>query len=197
MKTSSVLAAVLTATITLVQGQITTNENGTITCAIPDGDYCAGKSLTTNIIVRCTNGIGQPGNCNDNLAGVPPVGVKTFAPCYQSSDVAGDAACSWDGIAYPNNGQPFPIPGGNGASSSSLTPTSSATSSSSVVVSTGTGYSTGSVSYSTPTGSLSLSYTPTAPTSTLPVFTGAAARVEAVKTAAGLLGLYGAVMINL
>ena len=26
-------------------------------------------------------GVGQPGNCNDNLAGVPPIGVKVFAPC--------------------------------------------------------------------------------------------------------------------
>lgn len=76
-----------------------------------------------------------------SLAGVPPGGLKTNALCkyphvpfassrrvpthshrnkvglqlkllgYQSSTIAGDAACSLDGIVYPQSGSPFPIPG--------------------------------------------------------------------------------------
>ncbi|EPS43043.1 hypothetical protein H072_2969 [Dactylellina haptotyla CBS 200.50] len=90
-------------------------------------NFCAGDSLQTNIIIRCTGEKGQPGNCNDNLAGVPPVGVKTFAPCYQTSNTTGDAACSYNGIVYPDSGSSFPVPG---SSSSSAAPTyGSATSS--------------------------------------------------------------------
>lgn len=55
--------------------------------------------MVTNIIIRCTNGVGHPGNCNDkyvpihicfglavpltkhdSLAGEPPLGVS-YAPC--------------------------------------------------------------------------------------------------------------------
>ncbi|CAL3968570.1 unnamed protein product, partial [Diplocarpon coronariae] len=50
----------------------------------PNGAFCAGDSLSTNIIIRCQDGVGQPGNCNDNLAGYFPYGVQ-FAPCWQSS----------------------------------------------------------------------------------------------------------------
>ncbi|MCJ1224582.1 Mucin-12 [Toensbergia leucococca] len=81
-----------------------------ITCPASGGSFCASTSLTTNIIIRCIGTIGQPGNCNDNLAYVPPVGVKDFAPCYQSSPTAGDAACSYNNTIYPDVGMPFPIP---------------------------------------------------------------------------------------
>jgi len=191
MRTSA-FAVILTSTIAAVQGQVTQQPNGTFTCAIPNGDYCAGESLSTNIIIRCTNGIGQPGNCNDNLAGVPPVGVKPFAPCYQTSDVAGDAACSWNGIAYPDSGSPYPIPGASVISS--LLPTTS------VVVPTGnatvvapTGYSTGSVPI--PTTAASYSVNPTIPTGA-PTYTGAATRKEVLKTWVGLVGLAGAAVFG-
>ena len=123
---------------------------------------------------------------------MPPVGVKPFAPCYQTSDVAGDAACSWDGIAYPDNGSPYPIPGAN--VTSSLLPTTS------VVVPIGnatvaapTGYSTRSVL--TPTTAASYSVNPTVPTAA-PTYTGAATQKEVLKTWVGLVGLAGAVMFG-
>ncbi|OCL11237.1 hypothetical protein AOQ84DRAFT_386971 [Glonium stellatum] len=183
MRTST-FAIILASAVAAVQGQITILNNGTITCAIPNGEYCAGESLSTNIIVRCTNGIGQPGNCNDNLAGIPPVGVKPFAPCYQTSDVAGDAACSWNGIAYPDNGSPYPIPGAN--ITSSLIPTTS------VVVPTG-GYNTGSVP--TPTTATTYSLNPTVPTAA-PTYTGAATQKEVLKPLVGLVGLVGAAVFG-
>ncbi|KAF3928619.1 hypothetical protein AA313_de0204959 [Arthrobotrys entomopaga] len=109
-------------------------DNGTFKCLgdAAGKNFCAGDSLQTNIIIRCTGETGQPGNCNDNLAGVPPVGVKTFAPCYQTSNTTGDAACSFNGIAYPDSGNSFPIPGAS--SSSSAAPTYGGSSSSSVPI---------------------------------------------------------------
>jgi hypothetical protein len=63
----------------------------TWTCPIADGVYCAGDSLKTNIIIRCTGTVGQPGNCNDNLAGEPPLGVNPTV-CY--APALGTAACA-------------------------------------------------------------------------------------------------------
>jgi hypothetical protein len=31
---------------------------------MPNGTFCAGESLGTNIIIRCVNGVAGPGNCN-------------------------------------------------------------------------------------------------------------------------------------
>jgi len=77
----------------------TLSSNGTFYCPVVNGTYCAGGS----IIIRCTNGIGYPGNCNDNLAGEPPLGVNP-ASCFQCSTTAGAAACSKNGIVYPTSG---------------------------------------------------------------------------------------------
>lgn len=82
---------------------------------------------------------------------MPPIGVKLFAPCkkfppaqlppiceerpadaydvgYETSLTAGDAACSYGGIVYPDLGASFPVPGpgssnstGANASSAALT----------------------------------------------------------------------------
>ncbi|KAK5240595.1 hypothetical protein LTR16_010434 [Cryomyces antarcticus] len=72
----SLTLALLAGAAAMVNGQYVTNANGTFSCPIPNGAYCAGDSLVTNIIVRCNNGVGQPGNCNDNLSGEPPVGEQ-------------------------------------------------------------------------------------------------------------------------
>ena len=39
--------------------------NNAFICPLSANAFCAGMSLTQNIIIRCTNGVGQPGNCND------------------------------------------------------------------------------------------------------------------------------------
>jgi len=56
-------------------------------CPPGGGDFCV--SSFSNIILRCstngTDGVLVAGNCNDNLAGVPPVGVKTDAICGNST----------------------------------------------------------------------------------------------------------------
>lgn len=81
-------------------------------------NVCPSGSLSDNIIIRCTNGCAVAGNCNDEyvllltmtqlqltlsylhslcrLAGVPPVGVKTSAECYQDSPTAGNAQCTFN-----------------------------------------------------------------------------------------------------
>lgn len=147
--------------------------DGAFVCAEPDARYCAGESLATNIIIRCSGTVGRPGNCNDkfattvsyepgqklmprSLAGIPPVGVKSFAPCYQSSPTAGDASCSYDGTVYPDDGSaPFPVPS-KGDSHSSETESSSYSYGGSMTTLT-THYTTGTVTQS---------YTVTVPCST-------------------------------
>ncbi|KAK4963980.1 hypothetical protein LTR28_004203, partial [Elasticomyces elasticus] len=62
------IATFLLASLAVCVSAQVTDNNGTFSCAIPNGAYCAGDSLITNIILRCTNGTGHPGNCNDNLA---------------------------------------------------------------------------------------------------------------------------------
>ncbi|MCJ1248489.1 hypothetical protein MMC30_005707 [Trapelia coarctata] len=137
MKTTTSLL-ILTSLIPLLLAQIIPipiPENGSYAClGFTSGQsYCAGPSLTSPIIFRCINNVGQPGNCDDNLAGIAPVGVKAFAPCYQASPSSGDAVCSFEEIGYPDNGAPFYI--SNGApvvSGSSTTVTVTATAASTV-----------------------------------------------------------------
>ncbi|KAK0365457.1 hypothetical protein LTR91_005946 [Friedmanniomyces endolithicus] len=95
--TTTLVAAGLTALVS-AQGPIF-NANGTFTCPDPQGAYCAGG----NIIIRCNNGVGQPGNCDDNLSGEPPLGVN-YAPCYTCGANSSRSACSKNGIVYPGSG---------------------------------------------------------------------------------------------
>lgn len=98
-------AIFLAAYAALASAQVTQNPNGTITCPAdnPNGDFCLGESLGTNIIARCNNGVGQPGNCNDNLDGDPPQG-DTPTSCWQTSDTSGDAACVKNCVVYCGSG---------------------------------------------------------------------------------------------
>ncbi|KAK5658573.1 hypothetical protein OQA88_1966 [Cercophora sp. LCS_1] len=88
------------ASAALVTAQVSHNETtGEFLCAKADAAYCAGDSLGTDIIIRCTGTKGQPGRCTNNLAGYPPLGVQP-ALCWQSSDTAGDAACEKNCVVY-------------------------------------------------------------------------------------------------
>ncbi|KAF3932589.1 hypothetical protein ABW20_dc0107604 [Dactylellina cionopaga] len=151
-------AIIALATATAVSAQLVFTDDGQFQClgSAAGKNFCAGDSLQTNIIIRCTGTKGQPGNCNDNLAGIPPVGVKSFAPCYQTSNTTGDAACSFNGIAYPDSGNSFPIPGASSsssavASSSVAAPTYGASSSSVAVPTYGASSSSVPVVYPTTT----------------------------------------------
>ncbi|KAH8687966.1 hypothetical protein BGZ60DRAFT_466138 [Tricladium varicosporioides] len=104
-------ATILAASAAIASAQVIYDSStGTFTCPAsnPNGAYCAGDSLVTNIIIRCNNGVGQPGNCNDNLAGQFPQGVN-YSPCFETSPSAGDAACSKNCIVYGKNGT-SPLP---------------------------------------------------------------------------------------
>ena len=133
-------AAAILFTAALASAQVQYNETtGQFTCAKPNQAYCAGDSLSTNIIIRCDeNAIGHGGNCNDNLAGEPPVGVN-FAPCWQTSETSGDAACSKNCVVYGGSGNyngTFTLP------ADVCTPTYTATSSGTVAP-TSSSYPTG------------------------------------------------------
>ncbi|OBT86081.1 hypothetical protein VE02_05722 [Pseudogymnoascus sp. 03VT05] len=110
MKLSTAFLISASAALASATGPDYNPETGKWTCHVPDAVYCAGDSLKTNIIIRCTGLVGQPGNCNDNLAGEPPVGVQPslcYAPELHS------AACVKNCIVYGGSGNldgTFPLP---------------------------------------------------------------------------------------
>jgi len=146
-----VQALFLAASAALASAQITYNGSQIICPANnPNGTFCAGDSLSTNIIIRCVNGVAGPGNCNDNLDGEPPVGDFPTT-CWQTSLSSGDAACAKNCVVYCGSGgcaKDFTLPNCTPsftASSSSTSPTGSSTTSypatpttSSTTTSTGT-----------------------------------------------------------
>ena len=71
------------------------SSTGVFTCPFysPNGAFCADTSLSSNIIIRCSDGVGQPGNCVDNLSGTAPVQVFD-ASCWQTTETSGDAVCA-------------------------------------------------------------------------------------------------------
>ncbi|KAL8804538.1 MAG: hypothetical protein Q9223_005670 [Gallowayella weberi] len=71
--------------------------------------YCGSyMPLSSNIIIRCYGRRAVPANCDDNLAGIDPVGVKSSALCFDSLN--GVVACYYDGFVYPDGGNRFPLP---------------------------------------------------------------------------------------
>jgi hypothetical protein len=202
---------VLVASAALAIAQVTSNPDGTFTCAIPNAAYCAGGSLTTNIIIRCIGTVGQPGNCDDNLAGEPPFGVNS-SPCWQPSATSGQAACSKNCIVYGGSGNyngTFTLPNCTPSTTVTTANTSSSAASFTVPSSSGTGVgpiSTGSgptggasisigngTTVARPTNGGSATATPVGPTTTGPsVFTGAAVanQAGAVLAVGGLLVAY-------
>jgi len=136
MKITVVLALVSSALAGFVSNSTCPNTGVSVHCPKDGFNTCAGDSLSTNIIIRCAdsaNGVcPQPGNCNDNLAGVPPVGVKTDAKCWQESPTAGNAQCVFNCVAVTKlDGTKFYPLGCTSASSSSSTASSTSTSTSS------------------------------------------------------------------
>lgn len=116
--------------------------------------------------------------------------MKNFAPCYQSSPTAGDAACSYNGTVY-GSGAPFAIPSGGSSSASSA---SSATASSGTALPTGTGvapiYPTGANS----TGAAGPTGGATSAKPSAPAYTGAAS-ANTVGGALAALGLAAAALL--
>jgi hypothetical protein len=209
MKSFTTLVLIASAALTIAQ--VTSNPDGTFTCASPNAAYCAGDSLTTNIIIRCIGTVGQPGNCDDNLDGEPPFGVN-YSPCWQPSATSGQAACSKNCIVYGGSGNyngTFTLP--NCTPSTTVTTASASSSATSYTVPSSSGTGVGPISTgSSPTGGASISIgngttvarptnsgsataTPVGPTTTgPPVFTGAAVanQAGAVLAVGGLLMAY-------
>ncbi|KAL6880826.1 hypothetical protein J3F83DRAFT_5326 [Trichoderma novae-zelandiae] len=92
MKTSAVIVAVAAA---LVSAQAPPEGTNKVSCAKPNSAYC----LAGDIIIRCDgNSVGTAGRCSDNVAGYPPLGG--VAECWESSKLAGDAACQKNCVVY-------------------------------------------------------------------------------------------------
>ncbi|TFB05420.1 hypothetical protein CCMA1212_003181 [Trichoderma ghanense] len=159
MKTSAVIVAVAAA---LVSAQAPPEGTNKVSCAKPNAAYCMGG----DIIVRCDgNSIGTAGRCSDNVAGYPPQGG--VAECWQSSELAGDAACQKNCVVYA---QPsFTLAASECTPSFTASATAAPTTlESSVVVTT-------TVVYSTPNGTvptITSTAAPAPPVQTTPVGTG-------------------------
>ncbi|KAL7821233.1 hypothetical protein V8C44DRAFT_313934 [Trichoderma aethiopicum] len=160
MKTSAVIVAVAAA---LVSAQAPPEGTNKVSCAKPNASYCMGG----DIIVRCDgNSVGTAGRCSDNVAGYPPLGG--VAECWQSSELAGDAACQKNCVVYA---QPsFTLAASECTPSFTASATAAPTTLESSVVVTST------VVYSTPNGTVpTVTVTSTQappPVQTTPVGTG-------------------------
>jgi hypothetical protein len=69
------------------------SETNTYTCPAnnPDGNFC--MNVGGFYIIRCHNGVGNPGNCSANLVGRPPIETG-YSPCWDTSITSGTAVCS-------------------------------------------------------------------------------------------------------
>jgi hypothetical protein len=156
-----VQALLLAASAALASAQITYNGSQIICPAnLPNGTFCAGESLGTNIIIRCVNGVAGPGNCNDNLDGEPPVG-NFPTTCWQTSNTTGDAACAKNCIVYCGSGgcaKDFTLP--------NCTPFYTASSSSSTASSTSSYPTSPTSSTTTSTGTTTITTDSTTETET-------------------------------
>ncbi|KAK7733632.1 hypothetical protein SLS57_000647 [Botryosphaeria dothidea] len=103
-----------------------TNETtDTYTCPTRSsgGSFCGGgggssPSLSARHLIRCApnSTAGTLLDCADALDPLVVVGlVKHAASCHQSSPARGDAACAFNGVAYPRDAAPFPICGARAA----------------------------------------------------------------------------------
>lgn len=73
-------------------------------CALPNGVYCVGDSMSQSYIAHCNAGIATVSCCTSELSSLPPLGLKPTALCFQSSTTTGDASCAINGTIYPANG---------------------------------------------------------------------------------------------
>ncbi|KAK4634862.1 hypothetical protein CLAFUW4_01526 [Fulvia fulva] len=108
MKVSDAILAGVGASMSLKKTPANATEK--FRCPTPNGSFCLGPSLTMPILVSCENNVPNPVNCIQQAASRPPFD-NIYAPCWQSSPQAGDAACSKSCTVYPTSGEPFPVPG--------------------------------------------------------------------------------------
>jgi len=145
-------------------------------CGPSGGNYCAGTSGQTNIILRCTGSALQPGNCNDNLS-EPEFGAVCIdsapsggaAQCQANSapaQAASTSAAGGGGAVYPTGSAPAQSTGGSAPASTY--PASSA------AAGTGTApiYSTGSAAAPPPIATGSSGAAPVPAQSTYPASSG-------------------------
>ncbi|KAL8791526.1 MAG: hypothetical protein Q9195_005854 [Heterodermia aff. obscurata] len=101
----------LAASIALVGAQAIFNPTtGDFLCPLGKTAFCAGTSLETNIIIRCN--VTSP-----DKAAVPRLAfahkVLSNSIGYECSPAAGNAACAFKNIVYPDGGAPFSVADGN------------------------------------------------------------------------------------
>ncbi|KAI9793474.1 MAG: hypothetical protein M1833_000760 [Piccolia ochrophora] len=84
-----------------VGGALASEQADDTVCPQPDGNFCAGESMTTDTIIRCKGGQPVKSSCKEGLAYVEPQGPKEAAKCWQTSVADGDGACSYEHFVYP------------------------------------------------------------------------------------------------
>lgn len=85
-------------------------------CPMPFGLFCAGPSMSQNLVMKCELGMPSPINCIEHTAAQLPLDDYN-ARCFESAPTAGDAGCAKEGTVYPLSGKPFPLPAGSDDSS--------------------------------------------------------------------------------
>ncbi|QDS68154.1 hypothetical protein FKW77_010344 [Venturia effusa] len=81
-------------------------------CALPNGIYCVGDSMSQSYIARCNAGVATISCCTTELSSLPPLGLKPAALCFQSSPTSGDASCVLNGTTHSADGpstSPAPV----------------------------------------------------------------------------------------
>ncbi|KAK4508582.1 hypothetical protein PRZ48_002321 [Zasmidium cellare] len=91
-------------------------------CPAPFGVFCAGPSMSQNLLIECAMGKASPINCIEHTAAQAPIDDYN-ARCYESAPSAGDAGCAKGSMIYPISGDPYPLPAGQDDASLPETPT--------------------------------------------------------------------------
>ncbi|KAL8993449.1 MAG: hypothetical protein Q9169_006336 [Polycauliona sp. 2 TL-2023] len=110
MRSSAIPAALLAVLTAAANAQVFYNTTTRmLECPPGRNAFCDDYlPLSSNVIIRCYGRRAVPANCNDNLAGVYPIGIKDSAKCFDSLN--GVVACSYNGFVYPDGGNPYQLP---------------------------------------------------------------------------------------
>lgn len=103
MKTNTLASLLSSALLTNAQLAYDSSTQS-LKCALPNGIYCVGESMSQSYIAHCNNGTATISCCTSELSSLPPLGPKPTALCFQSSITSGDASCVLNGTVYPPKG---------------------------------------------------------------------------------------------
>ncbi|KAE9980207.1 hypothetical protein EG328_000441 [Venturia inaequalis] len=105
MKTTTTTLSTLLSSALLTTAQLSYDPSTqSLKCALQNGTYCLGDSLSQPYIAHCNAGVATISCCTSSLSSLPPLGLKQTALCFQSSSTTGDASCALNGTIYTPKG---------------------------------------------------------------------------------------------